>query len=143
MQYISRVPNPFPRLNRFLIGGLIVALAIGYLMFSAFETSAVYYVEVDELLAMGGEAYNQPLRVNGVLDQSSVQWDPSTLTLRFNIVKDNLAVPVIYENVPPDTFYEGESVVVEGQYRSDGIFRADFLFVRCPSKYEAATPEAP
>lgn len=142
MKTLSRIPNPFPRLNRFLVGGAIVAAAIIFLMTSALQTSAVYYLEVDELLAKGPAAYDQPLRLNGMVDKSTIQWDPATLTLRFTMVKGDLAVPVIYNDVPPDTFYAGETAVVEGAYGRDGIFRAETLFVRCPSKYEAVIPPA-
>ncbi|MBI2845290.1 MAG: cytochrome c maturation protein CcmE [Chloroflexi bacterium] len=143
MRNITRFPNPFPRLNRFLIGGAIVAAAILFLITSALQTSGVYYLEVDELLAKGPAAYDQAVRLNGVVDKSTIQWEPSTLTLRFNMVKGDQAIPVIYNDVPPDTFYEGESAVVEGIYGGDGIFRADTLFVRCPSKYESVIQEAP
>lgn len=140
---LSRILNPFPRLNRFLIGGAIVAAAIIFLMTGALQTSAVYYLEVDELLALGEGAYDQPVRLNGAVDKSTVHWAPATLTLRFTMVKGDLSIPVVYKDVPPDTFYEAESAVVEGVYGRDGVFRAEILFVRCPSKYESITPEAP
>jgi cytochrome c-type biogenesis protein CcmE len=61
--------------------------------------------------------------------------------LRFTIVdlEGDENLPVVYQGVVPDTFRVGNEVVIEGQLNSDGIFQADTLMPKCPSKYEPNT----
>jgi cytochrome c-type biogenesis protein CcmE len=60
--------------------------------------------------------------------------------LRFG-VKDvqgaSRAVPVVFRGTVPDLFRSGRDVVVDGQLRN-GVFVADNLVTKCPSKYQAA-----
>ena len=46
------------------------------------------------------------------------------------------AVPVVFRGTVPDLFRSGRDVVVDGQLRS-GVFVADNLVTKCPSKYQA------
>ena len=125
---------------KFLIGGLLILGAIAYVTISSFQTNAIYYLTIKELNAQRVSILNQPVRVNAPLDKSSIQFDDKTLTLKFNLQEDNLILPVVYQGVKPDTFEEGESVVVEGKLGADGVFVASTILVKCPSKYESAVP---
>jgi cytochrome c-type biogenesis protein CcmE len=84
----------------------------------------------------------QPVRVNAPLDKGSIQFDDKSLTLKFNLKEDNLILPVVYKGVVPDTMDQGESVVAEGHLGADGVFQANQILVKCPSKYESQ-PTAP
>ncbi|MFQ6059440.1 MAG: cytochrome c maturation protein CcmE [Anaerolineae bacterium] len=121
---------------RFIIGGLVIVAAVAFLMFRGYQSSAVYYLTVDELKAKGPAIYGEDVRLAAVVDKSSVDWDAKNLVLRFNVVQGSETIPVVYNGVVPDTFNLAESVVVEGEYTSEGIFQAHTLFVQCPSKYE-------
>jgi cytochrome c-type biogenesis protein CcmE len=124
--------------KKFLIGGLIVFLAIGYLGYMGFGASATYYYSVGELLEQGNSVYGENVRVNGQVAPGSVEQEPGGFTLRFTIadVDGGKSLPVVYQGVVPDAFQVGNEVVVEGQLNSDGIFQAHTLMVKCPSKYE-------
>ena len=125
---------------KFLIGGLLILGAIAYVTISSFQSNAIYYLTLKELNAQRASILNQPVRVNAPLDKSSIQFDDKTLTLKFNLKDGDLILPVVYQGVKPDTFEEGESVVVEGKLGSDGVFAASTILVKCPSKYESAAP---
>lgn len=125
---------------KFLIGGLLILGAIAYVTLSSFQTNAIYYVTLKELNAQRGSIINQPVRVNAPLDKTSIRFDDKTLTLKFNLVEENLTLPVVYTGVKPDTFEQGESVVAEGKLGADGVFTASTILVKCPSKYESAVP---
>jgi cytochrome c-type biogenesis protein CcmE len=125
---------------KFLIGGLLILGAIAYVTISSFQTNAIYYLTLQEFNAQRASLINQPVRINAPLDKSSIQFDDKTLVLKFNLKDDNLVLPVVYKGVKPDTFEQGESVVAEGKLGQDGVFQASTLLVKCPSKYEAATP---
>lgn len=125
---------------KFLIGGLIIFGAIAYVTLSSFQSNAIYYMTLKELNAQRSSIVSQPVRVNAPLDKSSIQFDDKTLTLKFNLVEENLTLPVVYIGVKPDTFDQGESVVAEGKLGKDGTFVASTILVKCPSKYESAVP---
>ncbi len=130
------------RQKRFLIVGLVVAVALGYLGFRAFEGASMYYLTVDELLARGVAAYGEKARVMGKVVDGSVEKSPETNTVRFAMAGDQGgSLPVVYSGVVPDAFKPGADVVVEGSLTAGGAFAADSLLVKCPSKYEAK-PEA-
>jgi cytochrome c-type biogenesis protein CcmE len=59
-----------------------------------------------------------------------------TTGLHFTIrdVSGTATVPVVYRGSVPDLFRTGRDVSVEGQLRN-GVFVADKLVTRCPSKY--------
>jgi cytochrome c-type biogenesis protein CcmE len=44
---------------------------------------------------------------------------------------------VEYRDALPDTFHPGGPVQVDGEYFAAGKIRADHVFTKCPSKYEA------
>ena len=54
---------------------------------------------------------------------------------------ESVTFEVEYRDVLPDTFNEATEVVLEGRYRSDGVFEAHTLLTKCGSRYEAAPEE--
>jgi len=125
---------------KFVIGALLILGAIAYVTFSSFQANAIYYLTLKELNAQRSSLVNQPVRVNAPLDKSTIQFDDKTLLLKFNLKEENLVLPVVYKGAKPDTFEQGESVVVEGKLGQDGTFYAHTILVKCPSKYESGTP---
>ena len=123
------------RKRKFLIGGIIVFLAIGYLAYMGFESSATYYYTVGEFIERGNSSYSENVRVKGQVVPGSVEQGSAGSTLRFTIIDGEESLPVAYQGVVPDTFKVGTEVVVEGQLNSAGIFQAHTLMPQCPSRY--------
>ncbi|MFC1976978.1 cytochrome c maturation protein CcmE [Chloroflexota bacterium] len=121
--------------KRFLIGGAIVFLAIGYLGFMGFQSSATYYYTVSELMEQESSVYDENVRVNGEVAPGSIEQELGSFTLRFTISDDTVSLPVVYQGVVPDTFKVGNEVVAEGYLDLDGIFQAHTLITKCPSRY--------
>ena len=123
--------------RKFLIGGLVVFLALGYLGYTGFTGTATYYYTVSELLAQGNSIYGENLRVNGQVAPGSVEQESAGFTLRFVIggIDGEKSLPVVYQGVVPDSFRVGSEIVVEGYLNSDGVFQAHTLMPKCPSKY--------
>ena len=86
--------------TKFLIGGLVVVVVIGYLIFSSLSGATQYYLTVAEIKAQGPA--NRIVRVNGIVDGSSIQYDPHTLTIRFDLVDDSGRLAVVHHDVLPD-----------------------------------------
>jgi cytochrome c-type biogenesis protein CcmE len=122
--------------KKFLIGGIIIFAAIGYLAYTGFQSSATYYYTINELLAQKGSIQGSNVRVTGQVAGDSVQTEPATLTMKFTIIDGPACLPVVYKGAVPDTFKAGIDVVVEGRLENDGVFRASVILTKCPSKYE-------
>lgn len=58
--------------TKFLIGGLLIAAAIIYLITSATQAAAQYYMTVDELVAKGQTVSDRDVRVSGAVDGSTI-----------------------------------------------------------------------
>ena len=127
----ARTPN-----FKYIIGGFVILAVIAAFALTNFESNVVYYYTVPELHTQRGKLVGQIIRINGPLDQSSIDIDQKTMTLKFNLKEGELIQPVVYKGVVPDTLKSGESVVAEGRMDASGVFQADSILVKCPSKYE-------
>lgn len=121
--------------RRFLIGGIIVVLAIGYLAYTGFEDSGTYYYKVSEIAGLGSTAYDNNMKVNGQV-APSFERESDGLTLRFDIIEGGEKLPVVYSGIVPDAFDVGSEVVVEGYLSPEGVFHADSILTKCPSRYK-------
>ena len=127
--------------KRFLIGGIIILMALGYLGYTSFAGAATYYYTVSEVLAKGSSVYGANVKVEGHVDLDSVQKESAGRLIKFTISdkESGESIPVVYRGVVPATFKPGADVVVEGVLGSDGTFQAQTIMTKCPSKYEPAT----
>ena len=122
--------------KKFLIGGIIVVLAISYLVYSGFASSATYYYTVSEFREQENSVYGDNVRVNGEVIAGSIEKDSGSPKITFTLAEAGETLLVVYEGVVPDTFKAGADIVVEGQLNPDGIFQAHTLMAKCASKYE-------
>jgi cytochrome c-type biogenesis protein CcmE len=120
---------------KFLVGGAVIALALGYMIWAGVTQSAVYFVTPSELSAAA--VRGKPYRLGGLVERGSLTWDPRTLELTFSISDGKTAVPVRHRGTPPDLFGEGRGAVVEGQWAPEGYFKATQILAKHSEEYEA------
>lgn len=121
--------------KKFIIGGIIIFLAVGYLAYAGFNSSATYYYTISELAAQENYVAGDRVRINGQVAAGSIERDAGELVMRFVITEGDDELPVYYKGVVPDVFQEGIDVVIEGFLDADGVFQADSILTKCPSKY--------
>ncbi len=151
--------------TKFIIGGLLILGAVIYLIFSSTQASAEYFMTVDELNAKGASIVGQNVRLSGAVVGDTIQYDPKTLTLSFQIahvtgdnnqveaqgglaavlhaavIDPNRArIKVVYSGPKPDLLKNEAQAIMTGQLGSDGVFHADELLLKCPTKYQDAVP---
>ena len=151
--------------KKFIIGGVLILAAVAYLIVSSTQASAEYFMTIDELQAKGQSVVGKNLRVSGAVIGDTIQYDPQTLTLTFevaNVPGDNneieaeggLAavlhaavidpnrsrVKVVYNGPKPDLLKNEAQAIMTGQLSADGVFHADELLLKCPTKYQEAVP---
>jgi cytochrome c-type biogenesis protein CcmE len=122
--------------TKFIIGGVIIALAIAYLIYTGVQSSAAYFLTVDELYAKGAAVENQTVRVSGKVDAATIDFNNRDLRLAFDVTSETgQRLHVIFNGPKPDQMREGAEAIVEGKY--DGqAFTAQSLLLKCPSRYE-------
>ncbi len=116
------------------VAGIII-LAVAYLIYSGIQSTSMYYMTVDELLAPGNTSSGEQVRIGGKVVEGTVQSEPKSMTLRFVASGESKTVPVVYRGVVPDSFKPGAEVVLEGSLSSGGAFEANILLAKCPTKY--------
>ncbi|GAB4568901.1 MAG: hypothetical protein Kow0077_00500 [Anaerolineae bacterium] len=146
--------------TRFLIGGVIILIAIGFLILNGTLNNAQYFITVDELLSRP-ELVGKTVRVSGAVIGDTIDYESSTLTIRFTMVhipeqSENLAetlhlavndpsasrLNVVVENEPmPDLLQHEAQAILTGHLAQDGVFYADELLLKCPTRYEEAVPD--
>lgn len=151
--------------GRFLVGGLLIVAAIVYLIASSTQAAAQYYLTIDELASKGASAHGRNLRISGAVDGQTIDYDARSMTLRFvlaNVPADldqieregGLAevlhravidpnvprVQVVYVGPRPDLLRNEAQAVVTGRMGEDGVFYADDLLLKCPTRYEEEIP---
>jgi cytochrome c-type biogenesis protein CcmE len=152
--------------SKFILGGLFILAAVVYLIFSSTQQSAEYFMTVNELKAKGNQVVDKNLRLSGAVVGDSIQYDPQTLTLTFDVahvpgdnadieaqgglaevLKAAVADPtrarmtVVYVGPKPDLLRGEAQAIMTGHLGTDGIFYADELLLKCPTKYEEAVPQ--
>ncbi len=151
--------------TKFMLGGLLILAAVVYLIVSSTQASAEYFMTIDELKAKGPDVIDKNLRASGAVIGNTIQYDPQTLTLSFEVAHvpgDNADIEaqgglafvlheavtdptrarmqVIYEGPKPDLLRDEAQAIMTGHLGEDGIFYADELLLKCPTKYEEAVP---
>lgn len=133
--------NPI-RSAQVVIAAIVVIAAMGYLIYTGFQSTSVYYLTVSELKANGMSSPGHPygdVRVAGIVQDGSVQRTPGDPTVRFTMADAGGSIPVVYKGLVPDIFGPNIQVVVEGKY-TDGVFQAGTLLAKCPSKFTSEVP---
>ena len=135
--------------NRLIILGVVVAMAVAYMIYAAFPGNALYFVTVSEF--MGGDEYQdgRVLRVSGKLVPDSFQRQDGGTLARFQLVDKEgdgagASLDASYVGVMPDLFFNPHSeIILEGSYAATGVFETDSILVKCPSKYQSLEAEQP
>lgn len=154
-----------PSRAKFLIGALLIVAAIVYLIASSTQASAQYYLTIDELIAKSGSLEARDIKISGAVDGDTIVYDSQSLTLHFTIVnipadldeieeagglaeilhqaledEDAARLPVVYEGPLPDLLRHEAQAIVTGRVGEDGVFYADELLLKCPTRYEEEVP---
>lgn len=154
------------RINKFVIGGVLILGAVVFLIWSSTAANAEYFLTIDELNAKGSGVIDKNLRVSGAVIGDSIQYDAQNLTLSFDVAHvpaDNLAIEtegglaevlhqavmdpsrarmkVVYVGPKPDLLRNEAQAIMTGHLGSDGVFYAEELLLKCPTRYEEAVPE--
>jgi cytochrome c-type biogenesis protein CcmE len=153
---------------KFIIGGIVIVAAIIYLMVSSLQANVQYFLTVDEVLKKqnAGELTGRNIRLSGAVLGDSIKYDMDNLELSFTIVQvpadiklveeeGGLAaalhnavmdptrsqLQVVYYGAKPDLLQNEAQAILTGKLVGEGVFEADELLLKCPTKYEGSVPD--
>ena len=154
------------QVNKFVIGGILILGAVVFLIWTSTAANAEYFLTIDELNAKGSSILDKNLRVSGAVLRDSIQYDAQSLTLSFEVAHvpgDNAELEtegglaealhqavmdpsrarmkVVYVGAKPDLLRNEAQAIMTGHLGNDGIFYADELLLKCPTRYEEAVPK--
>lgn len=151
--------------TKFMIGGILIVMAIVYLIVSSTKATAQYFMTIDELIDKGETIRDRDIKISGAVIGDAIEYDAKTLTLRFTVVhvpadpdeireagglvevlQQAVADPnasrlqVVYIGPRPDLLRDGAQAIITGRLGGDGVFHADELLLKCPTRYEGELP---
>jgi cytochrome c-type biogenesis protein CcmE len=127
--------------TRFVIGGSLVLLTVGYLMASGIRDTGVYYLTPSELahkVETDARIHDVGLKLGARVVPGTIQRDVASQTIIFRVTDGLTSYPVVYRGLAPDTFTDEAEVVLEGRLQRDGSFHATTLLAKCGSRFESA-----
>lgn len=152
--------------RNFVVAGVLIVIAVGYLIVTSTGTTASYFLTIEELKMMGQETLERGVTVSGAVIGDSIVYDPAIPRLTFTIAHipgdqdvieaaGGLAavlhdaviqgtgprLDVVYDDIKPDLLQDEAQAIVRGRLQPDGTFLADELLLKCPSRYAEEIPE--
>jgi cytochrome c-type biogenesis protein CcmE len=159
------VDTNFGGRRKLLIGGFVIVAAVIYLIASSTQAAAQYYLTVDELITKGDSALDRDIKVSGAVEGDSIVYEAEALELRFTIVNvpgdldeieragglaevlhravsdpNEPRLNVLYVGPMPDLLRHEAQAILTGRMGTDGVFQADELLLKCPTRYEEEIP---
>lgn len=152
--------------TKFVAAGLLIVVAVAYLIVSSTGSTAHYFLTVEEVQATRSENVGKNLTISGAVLGDTIVYDSSVPRVTFSVVHvpgdrkeveraGGLAavlhtavndpnaprLEVVYDDVKPDLLQHEAQAIMRGQLGDDGRFYADEVLLKCPTRYEEDVPE--
>ena len=128
---------------KFIAGFAVIIVSLLVLVINSSQQLSMYYFTVTELEARELDFVDKRIKLAGKVVPGSIKPIDGNRTVEFLIweplEKDVFSEKrkVRYSGIIPDTFRDESDVVLEGKTSKDGVFVAETLLAKCPSKYES------
>lgn len=122
---------------KYIIGLVVVAGALIYLIFGGLGQNLVYFITPSEYFQQTDRYQNRQVRLGGLVKEGSLNYNPQTLELRFMVTDGVKDIPIMSSgSTPPALFGENRGVVVEGKFQGVA-FVSQNLLVKHSETYQA------
>lgn len=101
--------------------------------------SLVYFIVPSEY-AEAPEKYEGRIRLGGLVEAGSINFDNEALELNFNVTDGIETYPVRYSGAPPELFKADTGVVVVGNFE-DNTFVSNEVLIKHTEEYRPAEGE--
>jgi len=152
--------------TKLIIGIVIIIAAVVYLIASSTLSQSQYFLTVEELQSNQAEYVGKNVRMSGAVLGDTIEYDPQTLELTFQVAQipgDHRVIEqmggmsvvlaqaahdpslpkmtIHYVGPRPDLLKDEAQAIITGSLDENGIFQASELLLKCPSKYQSELPE--
>ncbi|HEX6394624.1 MAG TPA: cytochrome c maturation protein CcmE [Acidimicrobiales bacterium] len=122
--------------KRRVVAGVVVAGALGFLLFEGLDNATVYFKTADQAVADRASLGSRQFRIEGTVEPGVQQAAGRTL---FSIIANGVSVNVVDSAEPPELFKAGIPVVLEGHWQG-AAYAADRIVVKHSASYTEAHP---
>lgn len=118
--------------KKYIIGGFIIIVFFSVMGYLLTESSVSYENDFSKV-----KQSDKKIRATGAwVKEKSYKYSKENNLYSFYLVDNNgVELKVEYSGTFPNNFESSTSVVVTGKFQ-EGIFKADNILTKCPSKYE-------
>ena len=133
----SGAPTTRSRRNRAPMMALIVVIIAvgGFVAVKALGSATTFYRNVDEAVAQRDSLGAKRFRIQGTVVPGTVKRTGDGVS--FEIGFNGVALPVNHVGDPPEMFKEGQAVLLEGHFASDGSYASDQMIIKHSEVYES------
>jgi cytochrome c-type biogenesis protein CcmE len=117
-----------------LIAVLIGSLLATWLVVSALSENMNLFYSPSEILEADIDE-NVLIRAGGMVKQGSIEKSKDSLNVRFTVTDYQNELIINYEGILPDLFDENAGVVVRGNLKTDGSFKAIEVLAKHDENY--------
>jgi cytochrome c-type biogenesis protein CcmE len=130
-----------PKAIKVAVTCVVLAAALGGLMYTTLSEGTEYYMHVDEVMNDPAAWQGKRLQLHGFVND--LRQRPNSLDYRFQVRNNGKVITASYSGVVPDNFKNGAEVVLKGQLHGDGFaVESNGVMAKCPSKYNPQAPNA-
>ncbi|MFB9887533.1 cytochrome c maturation protein CcmE [Balneatrix alpica] len=121
------------RLVAVLLLVLGVAIAVGLTLYALSQNINLFYSPAQ--IVAGEAPAGVRIRAGGMVVDGSVQRDPQSLLVRFELTDYDKIIAVEFSGILPDLFREGQGIVALGSMNEQGVFIADEVLAKHDENY--------
>lgn len=158
---LAQLTQPKNERLKFLIGGLLILAAVGYLIVSGTLSGQQFFITVEEALNNPDYA-GQTVQITGAVIGSTIKEETidGKYTITFTVANmpirtHNLAETLniasndpnalklkvfVQDQAKPELLRHEAQAIMTGKIGEDGVFYATQLQFKCPSRFEEAGP---
>lgn len=150
--------------TKFLIGGLILLAAVAFLIFSTLRDQQEFFITLSAFTADQDKYVDQRARISGVVLGDTIEYDGHVLSFVIADLPEGTGAVqnqawentlhaaatdpdaprikvVLVDQPKPDMLQNEAQAIVTGKLGEDGVFYANELLLKCPTRYEETAPE--
>ncbi len=111
---------------------IVLGIVVALVLYALRQNINVFYSPTD--IQSGKAPRYRTIRLGGMVLSDSVKRGDA-LYVQFKVTDFKANIPVEYQGVLPDLFKEEKGVVVEGEWTSDGVFKASTVLAKHDENY--------
>lgn len=121
------------RLLTLLLMLLVLAGAVSAVLYALQQNINLFYSPSQ--IHQGEAPLNTNIRAGGMVVEGSVQRDPHSLKVSFEVTDFKHQLSIRYQGILPDLFREGQGIVAQGVLTKEGVLEAEQVLAKHDENY--------